>query len=293
MNPTSNLKTPKYLLNLARFIVLHVFLIISSAVYTQARPQPTPQSDAAEPQVGFIRIIHAVAAGTGKAAFLLDGTDLFPKGYELGQATGGIGIAAGIHKVEITRTGVERGNTEVVVKPGETTTLIGFSEPIPQTDPNAPPAWKIRILRLRQSSPQAGYQLSLVSVCPEPETVVQSSIADSRAIMEITERILLPADGEPTKDAWTPQSTAATLREARATAGEVRGTLEAVEKSLASANSLLLDKLLRTTSLEAQKTIDYAWTKILLAIGLLFIAQLVLLLVAARLFRPSVKSSAP
>ena len=115
---------------------------------------------------------------------------------------------------------------------------------------------------------------------------IQSSIADSRAIMEITERIMQPVEGQSTDSTWTPEATAATLREARATAGEMRATLELLEKSLTNSSSLPLESLLKTTSEEARLTVDYAWNRLLLAIGLLLAGLLVLLFVAARLFRP-------
>ena len=116
---------------------------------------------------------------------------------------------------------------------------------------------------------------------------IQSSIADSRAIMEITERIMQPVEGQSTDSTWTPEATAATLREARATAGEMRATLELLEKSLTNSSSLPLESLLKTTSEEARLTVDYAWNRLLLAIGLLLAGLLVLLFVAARLFRPA------
>jgi len=80
---------------------------------------------------------------------------------------------------------------------------------------------------------------------------IQSSIADSRAIMEITERIMQPGEGQSTNSTWTPEATTATLREARATAGEMRATLELLEKSLTNSSSLPLESLLKTTSEEA------------------------------------------
>jgi hypothetical protein len=66
----------------------------------------------------------------------------------------------------------------------------------------------------------------------------------------------------------------------------MRATLELLEKSLTNSSSLPLASLLKTTSEEARLTVDYAWSRILLAIGLLFAGLLVLLFVAARLFRP-------
>jgi hypothetical protein len=62
-------------------------------------------------------------------------------------------------------------------------------------------------------------------------------------------------------------------------------TLEEAEKSLAATNSLRLEKLLCASSQEVRQTIDYAWTKIMLAISLFLAGQFVLLLIAARLFK--------
>ncbi len=119
---------------------------------------------------------------------------------------------------------------------------------------------------------------------------IQATVADSRAIAEITERILKADTGAPPAEPWTPGSSAAVLREVQGAAREVRTTLQQVDNSLATAESLPLDKLLKTASQEVRQTIDYAWAKLLLAIGIFLAGLLILLLVAARLFRaPSQK----
>lgn len=129
-------------------------------------------------QVGFIRIVHAVAFGTGKLSVRLDGQDLYPKGYDIGQATGGIGLRAGAHELVLERAGIERGKLRLDVIAGETVTLIGFAEKIEPAEQDAPePRWRIRLLRLKQGSPQSGYQVTMVSVCPEPEVVVEHQLA--------------------------------------------------------------------------------------------------------------------
>ena len=115
---------------------------------------------------------------------------------------------------------------------------------------------------------------------------IQSSLADSRAIMESLERIQKPDGQGPAADPWTPESAAATLREAQATAREVGGALEEVEKAIAATGGLPMEKLVRTSSQEIRQTIDYAWGKLLVAIAVFFAGQLVLLFIAARLFRP-------
>ena len=78
----------------------------------------------------------------------------------------------------------------------------------------------------------------------------------------------------------------AALREVQAAAREIRRTLEQAEKSLSVTNSLPVERLLRDSSQEVRQTIDYASAKVLRVIGIFLAGQLILLLVAARLFRP-------
>ncbi|MEI6491077.1 MAG: hypothetical protein WCO94_00910 [Verrucomicrobiota bacterium] len=115
---------------------------------------------------------------------------------------------------------------------------------------------------------------------------IQSSLADSRAIMESIERIQKSTSQDTAAGPWTPESTAAALREVQAAAREIRRTLEQAEKSLSVTNSLPVERLLRDSSQEVRQTIDYASAKVLRVIGIFLAGQLILLLVAARLFRP-------
>ncbi|MBK1826493.1 hypothetical protein [Haloferula rosea] len=125
-----------------------------------------------EKKVGFIRLIHALAPGEGKLSLLLNGVDVYPSGYQLGNATGGIGVDAGRCKVVIRRDGVTEGTTTVDVEVGETTTVIPFAERIPATD-DEPAHWQIRILRLKQTKKQEGRVATFVSVSAQPELAVE------------------------------------------------------------------------------------------------------------------------
>lgn len=140
--------------------------------------------------VGFLRIIHAVAPGTGKAAIVLNGRDLHPQGYELGQDTGGYGIKAGDQRVVVRKAGVETGTARFPVNPGETTTLVAFAERVPNTVADSPPRWEIRFLRLRPHDAVGGYSLSLVSVCQSEETVVDVRIEGRPAAQRVSARRL-------------------------------------------------------------------------------------------------------
>ena len=134
------------------------------------------------PEVGFLRIINAIAPGNGTTRVLIDGEDLFPKGYQLGQRSGGIGLAAGPHSVTLQKNGVESGTTKIDLKSGETLSLIGFAEKIPATDDHAPPRWMTKILRLKQSDPERGFRMTLLSVCDLDEVKVDAIIPEKKDI---------------------------------------------------------------------------------------------------------------
>ena len=140
-----------------------------------AAPLPV-HAQAAE--VGFVRIVHAVAAGEGVAHVTVDGEDVFPRGYQLGQVSGGLGLAAGPHAVAFKKNGVVAGTTQVTLLKGETATVIGFAEKLPVKSEDAPRVWRVRILVLRQSEPESGYRMEMVSLCPPDEVMVQ---AETRA----------------------------------------------------------------------------------------------------------------
>ncbi|MBB5349899.1 hypothetical protein HNR46_000120 [Haloferula luteola] len=126
------------------------------------------QAQESAPKVGFIRIVNAVAPGEGNTQILVDGEVLYPKGYKLGQRTGGIGLPPGSRRVTVRKDGVEEGSTTVNVVAGATTTLIAFAEKEETDDPEQPIIWKSKVLRLKQSDPERGYRLTVVSVCALP-----------------------------------------------------------------------------------------------------------------------------
>jgi hypothetical protein len=142
--------------------------VLAIAAVPAAGQQPGP--------TGFVRIINAVAAGEGKTSFLINGENLYPKGYELGQMTGGLGLKAGAHTITIRRQGVAEGSTRITVADGETLTLVGFAERKPPAREGDPPTWETRILRLKQSDPGHGFHLTFLSVCDAEEVRVETII---------------------------------------------------------------------------------------------------------------------
>lgn len=129
-------------------------------------------------ETGFIRIVNAIPAGTGKAAFSINGRDLYAGGYALGQTTGEYGIKAGDHVVTIRKTGVETGRANVLLGAGETVTVIAYAERLPQKNLADPPKWAVRLLRLKQQDEAKGFWLSLISVCKPDDTSVDLLLID-------------------------------------------------------------------------------------------------------------------
>jgi hypothetical protein len=130
-----------------------------------------------DPNLGYIRLVNAVAHGEGNLTLHINGENMHPKGYRLGAVTGGMGFAAGTQRVTIRRDGVEEGSTNVILEKGVTTTLIPYAERIPASD-EKPAHWAIRILRLKQMDPQTDRSATFVSVASLPEIRVELGIKD-------------------------------------------------------------------------------------------------------------------
>lgn len=153
----------KHLLRLLAFII-HLF----------------PLAAEEAPKIGFLRLVNAVSPGSGNLHLEVDGKDLFPKGYQLGQRSGGIGLPAGTRKVRITRDGVEAGETTCTLAVGETLSLIAFAEKLP-AEKDVPPRWAIKILRLKQREVARGYRLTVISVAAEAETLFATNRDGAKA----------------------------------------------------------------------------------------------------------------
>ena len=123
-------------------------------------------------KVGFVRLVNAVAQGEKALELLIDGEAMNPDGYQLGDVTGGIGLAPGSHQITVKREGVQPGSTRIDVVADNTTTLIPFAEKVPATD-DKPAHWTIRILRLKQMEPETERTATFVSVSQTPEHEVE------------------------------------------------------------------------------------------------------------------------
>ena len=143
-----------------------ILILVASAISLLAEEEKTGGP------MGFIRIVNAVEKGTGPVNVLFDGEDMRPKGYKLGDATGGIGLKPGSHKITIKREGIKEGLTNVTLEKNQTVTLIPFAELVPATD-LVPQHHKVQILRLMQKSVESGRTATFVSVSANPELKVE------------------------------------------------------------------------------------------------------------------------
>ena len=224
--------------------------------------------------------------------------DLVTARTAAGQATGGIPLLADVSRAV--------GELDAAVEYGER--LMFYVERLPRlttmqtslalAQTGASPA----VLSLTESARQTSEAIDRMpdkltaAVAKNSDALreflpaIQTSLADSREIMESIERIQKSGGQETAAGPWTPESTTAVLREVGTAAHEIRETLGETERSLAATDGLPLQKLLLTGSQEVRQIIDYAWIKVLLAIGILLAGQLVLLLIAARIFRREANS---
>lgn len=136
------------------------------------------EKDPAAAPTGFIRMVNAISYGTGKVNLIIDGEDMRPQGYVVGDATGGIGMKAGSHKITIKREGVKEGTTTVQLDKDQTVSLIPFAELVPASD-LVPKHYEIRILRLKQKQVDFSRMATFVSVSSLPEIKVE--LADENA----------------------------------------------------------------------------------------------------------------
>lgn len=121
---------------------------------------------------GFIRLVNGVTGGEGNVKLEIDGEDMRPKGYKLGDTTGGIGLRPGSRKVTIKKQGVKEGSTTIQLEKDQTVTVIPYAEKIPASD-QEPAHFAIRILRLKQRSVDQGRTATFVSVSANPELKVE------------------------------------------------------------------------------------------------------------------------
>jgi hypothetical protein len=149
---------------------LFVFVVSVASGFAQAE----------KPSAGFLRVVHLVAPGEGTLRVKLDGAELFPRGYELGQRTGGIGLPPGGHVVELSKHGVESVKEKLDLRPGETITVLAYAEKLPLKRENEPPRWAIKLRKLPVAVPGEGYRLSLISFCDREELVVRTFVETKR-----------------------------------------------------------------------------------------------------------------
>jgi hypothetical protein len=164
------------------FSSLVVLMILNGFLKAEEVPAVVP--------MGFVHVVNAVAAGSGPVSVKFDGVDMRPKGYNLGDVTGGIGLKLGSRKVIFTRLGVDEGNTTVSLDKDQTVTLIAFAEKVPATD-QRPAHDEIRILRLKQKQVDSGRLATFVSVSASPELKVELLDDEGKSTAVFVKRLMV------------------------------------------------------------------------------------------------------
>ena len=153
--------------------------MITIALLLSGFRAPAQSPDATLGPRGFVRLVNAVAIGTGKMDMLIDGGKVRDEGYKFGDVTGGIPKNPGAYKVSFRRDGVKSGETKVVLEKNETTTVIPFAELVPAT-PDKEAYWQIRILRLKQQEEKETRTATIVNLTREPELKVEVRQQDGK-----------------------------------------------------------------------------------------------------------------
>ncbi|MGB6221313.1 hypothetical protein [Haloferula sp.] len=162
--------------------IFSIAVFLSLSIFAAAQEQDRNK-------YGFIRLVNAVAPGEGPVELLLNGNNLYPDGYQLGAATGGMGVELGRCKVVVQREGLEPGETKVEIEAGETTTVIPFAERVPATD-DKPAHWQIRILRLKQKAQSKEREATFISVSRQPEIQVEMRDPEGNWSKHIVKRFM-------------------------------------------------------------------------------------------------------
>ncbi len=122
-------------------------------------------------EIGFVRLICVAGAGTGNAKVSIDGSTMWPQGFKVGQRTGGIGLKRGTHKFSVTKEGCKKAEKSIMVKAGQTQTLVAYAEPVRDEDGKIT-GWALKLARLSQHTPRKGMFMTVVSFCEEKELAI-------------------------------------------------------------------------------------------------------------------------
>lgn len=161
------------------------YLLLFSLILTPVCAQTaTPSEQGGHSKtVGFLRLIHLAANGEDPLHFFVQGKDIFPEGYTLGQATGGMTYPQGILSIKASKKGCKTTTRKLPIHPQITTTLVAYSEPI-RDEEGRIIEWQLRLTSLQQKDKAKGVSITLVSLCPDPILTVDITGLNKRAFIQ-------------------------------------------------------------------------------------------------------------
>lgn len=137
--------------------IFRLWLLLSSLLVAQQ----TPPSN-----VGFVRFMSLVGAGTGNTSLAIEGKDIWKKGYTLGQITGALTLRQGKHEFTVSREGCLTADRDITVEKGKSVTVISFAEEVFDEEGQSL-GWQIKLASLKQHTPEKGLVVTFVSFCQE------------------------------------------------------------------------------------------------------------------------------
>lgn len=135
---------------------------------------------------GYLRLVNLIDfEGAGLTNCSIAGVDVYPKGYQSGQSTGGIGLKPGNVEVVVSNPGCKAFTQNIEIVSGRTESILIYS--LPEFDEDGElVGYKIEIVRLRQRSPVKGITFSFLSVIPNTQQRVRYGRRDTKNWKEAT-----------------------------------------------------------------------------------------------------------
>ena len=117
---------------------------------------------------GFLRIVNVVAVGEGNLNLKMAGKSYWPKGFKLGERTGGFRMRSGKIAFMLEKEGCTTSTRSIEVVKGETQTLVCYADPL-RDESGRIVEWELKIARLKQREPEQGLHFTIISFCEEQE----------------------------------------------------------------------------------------------------------------------------
>lgn len=141
--------------------IFSLFLLLTAPfLFGQAGQGEIPKN------LGYLRFMNLVDAGSGKTTLKIDGKNVKPSGFSLGQRSGAVPFKAGTLKFVLSKEGCLSAEREVKIAVGQSKTVVAFAEEVFDEEGQSL-GWQIKLATLEQHTPESGLMVTFVSFCKE------------------------------------------------------------------------------------------------------------------------------